>query len=52
MLNAVLFPKGGVVTGAAPTPDTAAPAPQAAAIEAGGGPGQGPVRRAARSAPR
>ena len=33
VLNAVLFPKGGVVTGAAPTPDTAAPAPQAAAIE-------------------
>jgi hypothetical protein len=32
VLNAVLFPKGGVVTGAAPTPASAAPAPQAAAI--------------------
>ena len=51
VLNAVLYPKGGVVTGAAPTPESAAPAPQAAAIEPVAAPVKGQSAAAAVRAP-
>ena len=51
VLNAVLYPKGGVVTGAAPTPESAAPAPQAAAIEPVAAPVKGQAAAAAVRAP-